>query len=652
MAPRDVREADAPIHVLLVDDESAFAAATAAVLGATEDIHVNTVRSPTKAVDCVFESTVDCVVSEYEFDETTGIDVLRTVREEHPNLPFILFTRHGSESIAGDATAAGATGYLPKDHSNATLDTLRNRIRDAVSDARHSAERDRMNSWYEAIVEQSLVGLYVVQDGRLRYANDYLLDRLDYDPDEALGRPVVEFVADEDRHLIEEGIAPRDHGSVDAMAHTVDVLSGDGRPISMEVSGRRVTVGGEEVIVGSATDVTARLASERELRRSERVTRQVISSLPDMVFLSEPDAFDIVYINDTFEEVWGRPRTALYENPLSFLELVHVDDRDRLEREIDGLFADIEAGVVEERYDFEFRFSPEGTETIRWAAARAVPLFAEDGTVSNVLGVMTDLTDRIRREQELAQQNARLEAFARVLSHDIRGPLAVAQGRLGLAREDGNLDHFEHVERAHRRIEEVIDDVRSMACDEQVAIDTSPVALADTAAVAWEMSRSGTENVRLEISDLPVVEADESRVKRLFENLFRNAVEHASTSNRPKPDDAVEHGPTGRQNLSDDAVGHGASTNGTGLVIRIGQLPSRRGFFVEDDGPGIPQSVRDDIFDTGVSSTDDGERGLGLGIVRQIVHTHGWLIRTAESDTGGARFEILFDTVGDSEGSA
>ncbi|KTG29579.1 PAS domain S-box protein, partial [Haloferax profundi] len=594
---------------------------------------------------------VDCVVSEYEFDETTGIDVLRTVREEHPNLPFILFTRHGSESIAGDAIAAGATGYLPKDHSNATLDTLRDRIRDAVSGARRSAERDRMRSWYEAIVEQSLVGLYVVRDGRLRYANDYLLDLLDYDPDEALGRPVVEFVADEDRHLIEEGIAPRDHASVDAMAYTIDVLSGDGRPISMEVSGRRVMVDGEEVIVGSATDVTARLDSERELRRSERVTRQVISSLPDMVFLSEPDAFDIVYINDTFEQVWGRSRTELYDDPMSFLELVHVDDRDRLEREIDVLFDDIEAGVVEDRYDFEFRFSPEGSETARWAAARAVPLFAEDGTVSNVLGVMTDLTDRIRREQELAQQNARLEAFARVLSHDIRGPLAVAQGRLSIAREDGDRTHFEHVERAHRRIEEVIEDVRSMACDEQVAVDTSPVALADTAAVAWEMSRSSTEDARLEIGELPVVEADESRVKRLFENLFRNAVEHASTSNRAKPDDVAEHGSTGRRNRSDDAVEHGTSTNGTGLVIRTGQLPSRRGFFVEDDGPGIPQSVRDDIFDTGVSSTDDGERGLGLGIVRQIVHTHGWLIRTAESDAGGARFEILFDTVGDTDRS-
>ncbi|KAB1186870.1 MULTISPECIES: PAS domain S-box protein [Haloferax] len=615
----NVSSADAPIRVLLVDDERAFAATTAEGLRTHGEMDVVSVCSPSAALDRLSTSSVDCVVSEYAFDETTGIDFLRTVRESHPALPFILFTRHGSETVASDAISAGVTDYVKngQNESNESVAALVDRIEAAVAASPLPADGTGLRQWYEAIVEQSPVGLYLVHDGFLVYANDYFLTLLGCGASDAIGQPLADLVAESDRQLVEDRLGPGTYDSLDSVTYTIDAETKDGRPISMETTGRHVSLGGDDIVVGAATDITARLASEREIRRSEPITRQIISSLPDMVFLSEPDAFDIVYINDTFEQVWGRSQKTLYEDPMSFLDLVHVDDRDRLERGIRALFADIEAGTADDRYEFEFRFVPEASETVRWAAARAVPLFDEDGSITNVLGVMTDLTERIRREQELAKQNDRLEAFARVLSHDIRGPLAVAQGRLDLARETGDQSHLDHVERAHSRITEVVEDVLSMACDERAAMDLSEVALADSAAAAWEMCVSDTDTVRLELDELPVVEADKSRMKRFFENLFRNAIQHATTD--------------------DDAE----------LVIRVGTLPSRRGFFVEDDGRGIPRSMRDTIFETGVSTKEDGAHGFGLGIVRQIVHTHGWLVRIGESDAGGARFEVLFDTVGD-----
>ncbi|KAB1197442.1 MULTISPECIES: PAS domain S-box protein [Haloferax] len=627
----NVFEVDAPVSVLLVDSEPGYAALTSEVLSAHGDIETELVATPSEALDRLDTSRVDCIVSEYSFTNTTGLDFLRTVRESRPDLPFVLFTRHGSEGVASEAIAAGVTDYLRKDASSDTFDILAHRITNAVSATRQSSALEQMRLWYEAIVEESHVGLYVVRNGRIAFANDYLLELLGYDASDVIGHPIVEFVAEHDRHIVEDRIAPKTYGSLESTTYTVDIVNEHGRPVALEITSRRVTLGDQVVNVGAATDVTARIASEREIRRSERITRQVISSLPDMVFLSEPDAFDIVYINDAFKEMWGRPKSTLYEDSLSFLDLVHVDDRAPLEQAVEEIFRDVADETVDDRYEFEFRFVPEGDETVRWATTQAVPLYDEDGNITNVLGVMSDLTERIRREQKLTQQNARLEAFARVLSHDIRGPLAVAQGRLDLARETGDDSHLDHVERAQRRIAEVVEDVLSLTYDDRAVVDLSTVDLVEAASSAWVLCGPDASHARVEISDLPTVQANQSQMKRLFENLFRNSVEHGSTGNRTDPD---------------AAIGHAGESSDSTLVIRVGELPSSRGFFVEDDGRGFPRSIRDRLFDAGVSTKDDGENGLGLSIVRKIVHTHGWLIRTAESDAGGARLEVLFDTVG------
>jgi len=105
-------------------------------------------------------------------------------------------------------------------------------------------------------------------------------------------------------------------------------------------------------------------------------------------------------------------------------------------------------------------------------------------------------------------------------------------------------------------------------------------------------------------------------------------VEHGSTRNRTKSGDSVEHG------------GGGGPANGrsaAGITVTVGAMDD--GFYVADDGPGIPESERDRIFETGYSTNEDGT-GFGLDIVREIVEAHGWAVTVTESETGGARFEL------------
>lgn len=230
-----------------------------------------------------------------------------------------------------------------------------------------------------------------------------------------------------------------------------------------------------------------------------------------------------------------------------------------------------------------------------------------------------DVLLRARRySAQLERQNDRLEQFAEVLSHDIRNPLNVAQGFLEVARSEADPDAFDRVERAHDRMDELVSDLLVLARTGMAVVDPADVQLASVVGTAWETVETGTATLDVAVDDGVSVRADESRLVELFENLLRNAVDHAG------PDVSVRVGTLG------DGEGEG--------------------FVVADDGPGVPADDRDRVFEYGYSTAEDGT-GFGLSIVEQIVEAHGWSVRLADGD-GGARFEVRFGRVDDPSPSA
>ena len=233
-------------------------------------------------------------------------------------------------------------------------------------------------------------------------------------------------------------------------------------------------------------------------------------------------------------------------------------------------------------------------------------------------------TEQLReRERRLTRQNARLEEFAAVVSHDLRNPLSVADGRLRLAREETDSEHLRQVSDAHDRMAELIDELLTLARDYDDEIDPIPVDIGALVRTCWSNVDTGRGRIVVRIDRQ--IRADETRLKRLLENLLRNSVEHGSTSSRTTFDDSVEHGVK-----QPDA-------DGSDVTITVGELSD--GFYVEDDGVGIPSEERDSIFEYGYSTTPNGT-GLGLAIVEQCVAAHGWEIDVTEGTDGGARFEI------------
>ena len=219
--------------------------------------------------------------------------------------------------------------------------------------------------------------------------------------------------------------------------------------------------------------------------------------------------------------------------------------------------------------------------------------------------------DRLAYEQELRErravlerQNERLDEFASVISHDLRNPLNIAQSRLTLLAEECNSDHLPPTERALDRIESIVEDTLTLARQGTSVVETEPVQLHRLATECWAMVEA--PDATFDIADEVTVEGDRDRLRHIFENLFRNAIEHG----------------------------------GDDVTIALGALDGEHaGFYIADDGPGVPEEDREQVFKAGYSSETQGT-GFGLSIVAEIAAAHDWSVTVTESDTGGARFEF------------
>lgn len=227
----------------------------------------------------------------------------------------------------------------------------------------------------------------------------------------------------------------------------------------------------------------------------------------------------------------------------------------------------------------------------------------DDGEITELLAIARDISERKERERELRRQNERLEEFSSVVSHDLRNPLNVAMGELELAQRECDSEHLDSVERAHDRMEALVDDILTLAQNGDRVSGFEAVDLGSLVERCWRNVETAESTVIVQVDS--TIRVDPSRAKQLLENLFRNAVEHGNES----------------------------------VQITVGPVGDTAGFYVADDGPGIPPSQRENVFETGFSTAEHGT-GFGLSIVKRIAEAHGWSVDLTESESGGARFEF------------
>jgi signal transduction histidine kinase len=289
----------------------------------------------------------------------------------------------------------------------------------------------------------------------------------------------------------------------------------------------------------------------------------------------------------------------------------------------DGGYPADEAGAFDMAHLDGQTVAVEGTAGPAYVELQVSPLGSVSGESRSHVLLLYNVSERERHRRELERKNEFLDEFASVVSHDVATPLGVIENKARLVEMTGDASHATDIYEATERVQTLVDELRDLAREGVQVGETTPVALPEVTREAWQAVDSGGGT--LTVRSACTLEADRGRLRQLLENLLHNAVEHGATS------DAVERSSTDGQTLSD-------ATNR--VTIEVGNCPD--GFYVADDGPGIPLDAREHVFEQGYTTADDS-RGLGLAIVSRIVQGHDWEIRVTESNNGGARFEVDTD---------
>lgn len=275
-----------------------------------------------------------------------------------------------------------------------------------------------------------------------------------------------------------------------------------------------------------------------------------------------------------------------------------------------------------ETTEFSHEYPCHSPDERRWFTMRATRFAHAEETYVQV--VHLDITDRKLAELEVERKASRLQNVASILSHDLRNPLAVALGYAQMLIDESiATERLGRIVDALERMDDIVSNALILARNDSVT-EWDTVNLDAQAENAWAHVKTTDES--LIVADSVAFEADLDLLSHILENLFRNAVEHGSTNNRTAPDDGAEH----------------ETHDETPLTVTVGTFTDdvgRIGFYVEDDGVGIPADERGDVFDDGYTTAAEGT-GFGLSIVSQTIDAHGWCLELTESESGGARFEI------------
>jgi PAS domain S-box-containing protein len=499
------------------------------------------------------------------------------------------------ETVLTDGQASSEIDLLTADGERIPYEFTGARLTDAdgnttglVGVGRDLTERRRRERRFQALVEESNDIISILDaDGVFEYQSPSVERILGYDSEETIGDIAWEYVHPDDRETVmdtfEEWVTNPD------VTATVEYRAqhADGSWRWMESRGNnQLDNPAVEGYVVNSRDITDRRERQEELQDIKGQYQTLVENFPD----------GAVFLYDRGLRVVRAGGSELSEVGLSLEEIEGSTPHDRYPPEIaEELARNVENALAGESRTFEQEYRGEHYRI------QTVPVRTGDGEITHAMAVSRNVTDQVEDRRELEHQNERLNEFASIVSHDLRSPLAVAEGQLELAQDTCENDHLARAADAIDRSQALIDDLLTLARQGEAVTEIEPVALADVAERSWQSVDTST--ALLELDATGDVRADRSRLQQLFENLFRNSVEQG----------------------------------GDGVTVSVGAMDD--GFYVADTGPGISASDREEVFEAGYSTNEDGA-GLGLRIVERITDARGWEITVTESEQGGVRFEI------------
>ena len=439
--------------------------------------------------------------------------------------------------------------------------------------------------------------------------------------EQMIGRPIHELLGKTMYDLFPSDLAKS------MVADDMRILE-EGKPLEVEeeFNGRIYSTlkfpiiqdGVPKYLAGFTIDITDRKRTEEALRLSEERSRLIAETIDDVFWMSTPGVKEMLYISPAYERLWERSCESLYHSPQSFLDAVHPEDRTIL------------LGIIElhsqgKPYEIEYRIVQRG-DTVRWVHERGFPVHDEQGHLRAMTGVVSDITERKKAEEELkrlsdelARSNADLQQFAYVASHDLQEPLRVISGFVKLLAKSykGKLD-----DKAEEFIAHTIDGAQRMEMLIRDLLEYSKVQLKGMVLKPTDCNllvEESLKNLHTAIAEsgamvtygsLPTVMADASQLSRVFQNLIGNALKFRG-EDVPK------------------------------VHISAEKKENEWFFSVRDNGMGINPNQAERIFLIFQRLHTEEEysgTGLGLSICKRIVERHGGRIWVESEPGKGSTF--------------
>jgi PAS domain S-box-containing protein len=487
---------------------------------------------------------------------------------------------------------------------------------------------------YRSLIETIPAATYVdTVDALSRpvYVSPQMEQIYGYSPEEWKARP----------ELWEQGLHPDDH---DRVVAAVERHNHDGLPYEAEYryrhrDGRWIWVHDQAVMLrdelgnlrfsqGVVFDITERRQADEQLRETEERFRAIVEHVPAGIYVDAPDtSMKTLYVSPQVRDITGIPEDEWIADPDSWVDALHPEDRD------DVLGRYLTAVAAGEPWSDEYRMQTRDGRTI-WVHDETTLIHDDEGRHAMLLGVLSDITERKlaehalreseQREREAAERLRALDdmknTFLAAVSHELRSPLTAILGlaltleRSEMVEADRN-DLLERLAANARKLDRLLKDLLDIDRLNRGIVDPQ-YRMTDVGALARRTIESLdalADRSIMVFAEPVVISVDPAKVERIIENLLMNAARHTK---------------------SDRTIWLKVRPQGEGILIAV-----------EDDGPGVPEELREAIFEPfrqgPTSSPHSPGTGIGLSLVGRFAALHGGRAWVEEREGGGASFRVF-----------
>ncbi|MEF8785033.1 MAG: PAS domain S-box protein [Haloarculaceae archaeon] len=558
----------------------------------------------------------DAVLSAQELPDTDGLTVVEEIHDEEPSLPVVLYPADGSEELASAAMAADVADYVPQSVARSNPDRLVASFEQGPCDATAAAHERRVTALHGAMrdmdrrdspeaIAQSVADavnavlgfsdacVYLVDEQQSSLMptawTDSFAKRCGEPPTLGVESPAWSTYADGESYLSEECSTIEDATSQETQFQSELAVPLDERGVLVVASTATDAFDGEDVRLGrvlgtNAATALGRVEQERDLRSFERA----VESSGHGIVITDTSG-TIEYVNPAFEEITGYSREAIRgENP----RILNSGEHD--EAFYREMWETILAGEV-----WHSEIVNEDKDGKRVVLDQTIaPITGADGEIERFVAINRDVTDRSAHEQRIVEQRDKLEVLNQMMRHDIRNDLQLVSTYSDLLEGYVDEDAREYVEMVQQSAQNAIALTKTARDLAETMLESEhasePKCIRDTLTTQVDSVASTHDGADIVVDgSVPAVSVNANdMLDSVFWNILTNAVEHNDT-------DAPE-------------VTVSATTLSECVVVRIA-----------DNGPGVPDAQKDDIFGKGEQGLESNGTGIGLYLVQTLVEAYG-----------------------------